>query len=154
MAVRKVKVSDAQPAPGHPVIEAWHWLSADGQLSHHTGEGVFVQPGKTYSVTGRIEPCENGLHGCETKDIRFWRDTVRWLGFTNPRRDDRILCKVQLFGEVKREADKYVARHRHVVAMVPVKKGTSHPKLMIALAALGLVSKPRAKKPATKRRKR
>jgi len=65
-----------------------------------------VRVGKTYTATGPLKMCTNGMHGS-----RRLIDALQYA-------PGSILCKVQIWGEVEEQNDKIVGRNRKVLAMV------------------------------------
>ena len=84
-------------------ITCWHFLTDDKCLRWGTKE--VVKMGKTYTATGPLEMCKNGMHGS--------RRLIDALGYA----PGSILCKVQIWGEVEEQGDKLVGRNRKVLAM-------------------------------------
>lgn len=92
------------PRPGDS-LPAWHFLAADGCLSH--GDGRPVEVGSTLSVqpTRPISLSHHGLHGCV-----HVLDALRLA-------PGPVLCRVVLSGELQIHGDIVVARHRRVLWM-------------------------------------
>ena len=86
-------------------IQGWHfckdWKLRDGQK---------VEVGKTYSVKGELIMCQHGLHLSE-----------RILDALNYA-PGNIICRVEGWGDVKKDIDKLVCRHRTVLAAIDGEK--------------------------------
>lgn len=100
----KPRVSRTKPKPA--AIWAWHFIGAHGYTSH--SGSVKVREGQTLTVKGEIAPCSRGLHASETPREAF------------SYHQGPILCRVRVWGDIKREGDKLAARFRHVVKMLDV----------------------------------
>ena len=85
-------------------ITCWHFLSDDKRLRWGTKE--IVKVGKTYTATGPLKMCENGMHGS-----RRLLDALQYA-------TGSVLCKVQIWGEIEEQNDKLVGRNRKVLAMI------------------------------------
>jgi hypothetical protein len=89
-------------------IACWHWLAEDKRLRWGTKEKVRV--GRTYTATGPLVMCENGMHGS-----RRLLDALQYA-------PGGVLCKVEIWGEIQEGDDKLVGRHRKVLSMVNAEK--------------------------------
>lgn len=90
-------------------VRGWHFLPADGCIQHGKFAGEKrkkVEVGVTYSVTGKLQMCEWGLHGSER--------AIDALSFA----PGPIACYVELSGDILRDTDKVCASERTVLAMV------------------------------------
>jgi len=87
----------------------WHFcpVDADGVPRLGNGDGREVRVGETLTVDGVIAPCAHGLHASE-----HVIDALRYAPSIS------ALCRVTLGGTIMRDADKYVAAERTVVAML------------------------------------
>ena len=85
-------------------VLAWHFLAVDKRL--RWGSREVVEVGKTYTATGPLVMCHNGMHG----SVR----AIDALGYA----PGPIACRVELGGELVKDTDKLVARTRHVLSMV------------------------------------
>ena len=88
------------------VLRGWHFLPADHRLAH--GDGRKVRVGETLSLREGQEVvlCQFALHGSENA-----LDALR-LG-RKP-----TACRVEVWGDVQRESDKFGGRSRHCLAML------------------------------------
>lgn len=84
-------------------IRARHFLRPDGRLNYPPHTGVVC--GKTISVDCKPVMCEQGLHG----SIRLI-DALQYA-------PGPILCRVDIWGDVKEGGDKLVGQNRHVIWM-------------------------------------
>lgn len=84
---------------------AWHWLPEDGKLAYNDNRKVVV--GQTLSIPDHQypDPCYRGMHASEviTDALQFNRGP--------------ILCRVEVWGDLKEQGDKVSARHRKVIWM-------------------------------------
>ena len=86
-------------------IQGWHfckdWKLRDGQK---------VEVGKTYSVKGELIMCQHGLHLSER--------IIDALNYA----PGNIICRVEGWGDIGRDTDKFVCRHRTVLAAIDGEK--------------------------------
>jgi hypothetical protein len=84
-------------------IKAWHFVGEDRRLRY--GDGRKVRAGRVYSYTGERPPelCKRGVHASERL-----LDALEYA-------PGAILCRVEVWGDVVRDGDKLVARHRKVL---------------------------------------
>ena len=87
-------------------ILAWRFLTNDRRLRYGPeDERLLVEPGYIYSDPGPTVMCEHGMHA----SIRAY-DALSYA-------PGPVICRVRLWGDVKRASDKLVARHREVLWM-------------------------------------
>lgn len=82
-------------------------ISRDRGTVREPRGAVPIQEGKTYRATGRLKLCNVGVHASpsieEAAHYRFLKM-------------DRIVSLVRVWGDVRRDGDKFVGRHRKVLA--------------------------------------
>lgn len=83
----------------------WHFLRSDRQLRWNS-DGKPVKVGGTYSATGRLVMCSNGMHA----SVRAL-DALRYA-------PGPIACRVKLSGDILKSPDKVCARSRKILDMV------------------------------------
>lgn len=86
-------------------VRGWHFIRDDGRTQYGS---ILVKAGQTYSIQGRTILCEQGFHGCE-----LLIDALKYA-------PGAMLCRVELWGDLKRGSDKIVAQNRHVQWMLDV----------------------------------
>lgn len=86
-------------------ILAWHFIRDDGRTAH--GD-ILVEAGQTYSTDSKTILCEQGFHASER--------LLDALGYA----PGAMLCRVELWGDLKRGRDKIVAQNRHVQWMLDI----------------------------------
>jgi len=109
-------------------ILAWHFLAEDRRLRF--GEREVVEVGKTYTAEGPLVMCANGMHGS--------RRVLDALHFA----PGPIVCRVALMGKRIDDADKSVARSRHVLWMLDATDLLHECACLCAEDALRLIPKP------------
>ena len=80
------------------IILGWHFC--DGPKLR---DGTPIEIGKTYSVTGPLVICDNGLHGS--------RRAIDALAYG----PGGYACRVESWGEIIEHDDKYCSRYRRVI---------------------------------------
>lgn len=85
----------------------WHFVKADRTLGYDA-ESLTVEAGYIYSIGKNETPrlCFCGMHG-SIRPI----DALKYA-------PGPVACLVDVYGDVKIDADKLVGRHRHVLAVV------------------------------------
>ena len=81
----------------------WWWCTSERTLPH--GDGREIKIGERLTVTGKIIPCQNGLHAS-----RRALDALQYA-------PGEIVCRVRLSGTIVEEQDKAAASERTVLAM-------------------------------------
>jgi hypothetical protein len=85
----------------------WHFIRTSGYapvLNH--GDGRPVLPGKTLSVSGGTSLCSKGLHASRLVHQAY--------GYC----DGQVLCRVKVWGDIRKSYDKFCGSHRKVIWMV------------------------------------
>ena len=88
-------------------IKAW-WFAArdpDGKVRLPHGDGREVVVGETLSVEGKIVACKKGLHA----SVRPL-DALQYA-------PGGVVCRVEVWGDVRKESDKIAGRNRKVLWM-------------------------------------
>jgi hypothetical protein len=80
-------------------ILAWHFVSAYRKYR----DGNTVVPGYIYSVDGPLLMCQWGLHASKRP-----LDALRYA-------PGPVVCRVEQWGDVQHDTDKFVSRHREVL---------------------------------------
>lgn len=106
-------------------ILAWHVVGHDRRLNRpHNGSRCKVKKGLRLSIPTdhRTHLCVSGLHA----SVRL-QDALRyfWVNTTCRRAaqnygPSRVICRVELHGDIKKESDKMCARHRKVLAWLRI----------------------------------
>ncbi len=86
-------------------VLAWHFIRDDGRTQYGS---ILVKAGQTYSTDSKTILCEQGFHASER--------LLDALGYA----PGAMLCRVELWGDLKRGRDKIVAQNRHVQWMLDV----------------------------------
>lgn len=86
-------------------ILAWHFIQDDGRTAYGN---MLVEAGKTYSTDETPVLCKAGFHASERL-----LDALKYA-------PGGVVCRVELWGEVKYGSDKLVAQNRHVQWMLDV----------------------------------
>ena len=90
-------------------VLAFHFIAGDKTLRYQ--DKIKVEVGQTLEVTGTLEPCTWGLHGCTKPN-----DCINYL----PKSETLYVCLVRLHGNILSENDKIVASRRTVFAMANI----------------------------------
>ena len=81
----------------------WHFLAEDRRLLY--GSKEIVEAGQTYTASGPLVMCQNGMHACKRPIDAL------------PYAPGPIVCRVRLRGEMIHDTIKSVARSRQVLWM-------------------------------------
>jgi hypothetical protein len=89
--------------PGSKLL-AWHFVAGNRMLRDGS---LLVEPGYIYSIGAEesVEMCEVGMHAS--------RRAIDALQYA----PGPVVCRVRLWGDVREDADRLVARHREVLWM-------------------------------------
>ena len=104
----------------------WHWIAEDRRLRY--GARDVVEIGKTYTATGPLHLCANGMHAS-----RRALDALQYA-------PGPIVCRVRLSGELLHDTDKSVARSRAVLWMADATSVLHEFALTCAEDALGFMA--------------
>jgi len=83
------------------IIKAWYFSGTDKKLRYGDNRKIVI--GRKHSVKGKIDLCENGLHG--SKSIL---DALQYA-------PGPVVWQVELSGNMEKGSDKIAARHRKYI---------------------------------------
>lgn len=85
-------------------VLAWHWLRDDGNLAHVSPPQKVIE--RIYTCGNLpLKLCEYGMHGSVHA-----LDGLKYA-------EGAVVCRVELWGDIERDADKLCARYRKVLWM-------------------------------------
>ena len=102
----------------------WHFLAEDRRLLY--GSKEIVEAGQTYTASGPLVMCQNGMHACKRPIDAL------------PYAPGPIVCRVRLRGEMIHDTIKSVARSRQVLWMADATTILHEFALSVATGALCL----------------